>query len=66
MPSGNLENQLVTLAILVVGALFGLRLLLGKEIYSAFIARWLFEITRAIVVFPFRIVRFLFERLFVR
>ncbi len=66
MPAGNLGNQLLAVAILVFGVLFVARLLLGKDIFNAVAGRLLFEIIKAFVVFPFRVAKFVFDRLILR
>ena len=63
MPAGNLENQLIAVAILVFGVLFEARLLLGKDIFNAVAGRLIFEIVKGIVILPFKIAKFVFDRL---
>lgn len=50
-------STLLALGFLIGVLLIGLRMVLGKEIFNAFVARWLFEITRAIVTLPFKIIK---------
>ena len=47
------------LVILIVGVVFVLRLLLGDRIMDAVIAKWIFEISRAIFTLPFKIIGFI-------
>jgi len=39
------------------------RLLLGKDIFNAVAGRLIFEIVKGIVILPFKIAKFVFDRL---
>jgi len=53
---------IVPVAILIFGAFFVLRLLIGKETFSRVSAHWIFEISRALVTLPFKIMAFFLRR----
>jgi len=52
-------NALVAIGILIVGILFVLRILMGQHAFSEFVAHWAFEISKAIVTLPFKIIGYI-------
>ena len=47
--------------ILIFGFFFIVRLLLGRRIYTEAAGHWVYHISRSLLVFPFRIIKYLFS-----
>ena len=57
METERILNMFLALGFLIGGLLLALRMVLGKEIFTSFVSRWLFETTWAMVTLPFKIVK---------
>jgi len=51
------------LGIIIVGVLVVLRLMMGQRIYNQFIAQWLFHISKALLLLPFKMIKYAIELL---
>ena len=56
-----MEEAILASGLLIVGLFISVRILIGKGAYAEFIGHWAFEISRAILVFPFKVVKFVFQ-----
>ena len=52
-------EAIIGLGILIIGILLVLRLTMGHRVFSHFIGQWLFEISKAIISLPFKIIGFI-------
>lgn len=52
-------EALFAIGILIIGILFVLRLIMGHRVFSQFIGDWLFEISKAIITLPFKIISYI-------
>lgn len=57
-----LAEVILALGILIVGLLFVLRILLGQHVFNGFIAHWVFEISKVLVTFPFKLLKFILRK----